>query len=372
MVVHIQSKVTSFFHHKLGKSTKSNKTPLELEITKKTTSDSTPSECDGVTLNQQLGSRFFKLPIEIRKIIYDLVWVGDYDYMYHVPNGRHIHFQDGHWINMRCVMYPEDEEPGFVQKNMDMIYDTGKGDLVMWQRRLSSTWGSRHWRCEERTQSGRQKSVDRTNFVSMMLVCKQMYPEVMESIFESHLLLFNDVFSMHRFLVHQPSPFLSHIRHLDLTLNLPFHEYSPFVINTPGGRVREIWGALEHVTTSLHTLRISLDVYDRGPWRKLPERDLTAPLSNLKVLKDFTFELPPSLPIKTHASNIQNFHTHEKLPFDIVRRPPLRYWQFNPGEVERFTWGTHTKGHQSHCFITLTKEARYIPNPYLFDFSERR
>ncbi|KAI1073416.1 hypothetical protein F5B20DRAFT_574818 [Whalleya microplaca] len=371
MAVGIQSRVKSFFRTKLDKRRRTSNTPLEYESEKKRTASNPTPDSELATVYHQLDSLFFRLPIELRKIIYGLVWVGDYDHMYHVPNGRHIHFHDGHWVNMRCVIYPEDEELGFVQKNMDMIYDSGKGDLVMWQRRLSSTWGSRHWRCEERIQYGRQTSVDRTNFASMMLVCKRMYPEVVESIFESHQFLFNDLFSTHRFLVYQPSPFVSHIRHLDVTLNLPFHEYAPFITNTQRGRVREIWMALERLTC-LHNLRISLDIYDRGPWRKLPERDLTELLLNLKVLNNFTLELPPPLPIKTHVSNMQNIHAHEQTPFQIVRRPSLRYWQFNPGEVERFTWEMHTKGQQSHCFITLAKDARHIPNPYLFDFSERR
>ncbi|KAI1371444.1 hypothetical protein F4677DRAFT_464291 [Hypoxylon crocopeplum] len=319
-------------------------------------------------LDLQLASPFFReLPIEIRKMVYRLVWLGSYDHKYHAPNGRHLHFQEGHWTNTRCVMYEDDEDLDLIQKTMDRVHNSGKGDLVMWQKRLASTWGSRHWRCEERIQYGRQKSIDRTNFMSMMLVCKRMFPEVIESIFESHQFFFNDFFSAHMFFVYSPSPYTSHIRHLDLSLNLPFYEYAPFIANAPKSRVRELWEALGDISC-LHNLRISLDIYDRGPWRKIPECGVTSQLKDLKVLRNFTLELPPSLPIKTHPSNMHNIDPLEDTPFEVVRRPPLRYWQFSPGEVDRFSWETHTKGQQSHCFITLNREARHIPNPYLLDF----
>ncbi|KAI2605603.1 hypothetical protein GGR54DRAFT_440104 [Hypoxylon sp. NC1633] len=365
----IQSKVRSFFRPSSQKRRRPSNTSAECE-TKKPKNQSTPTlhNGGGAALDLQLTSPLFQnLPIEIRKMIYGLVWLGSYDNKYHLPGGRHFHFKDGHWTNTRCVMYEDDEDLDLVQKNMDTVHNSGKGDLMMWQKRLSSTWGTRHWRCEERLQYPRQTSIDRTNFMSTMLVCKRMFPEVMESILESHQFLFNDFFSAHRFFVYNPSPYISHVRHLDLSLNLTFHEYAPFIVDGPKSRIRELWEALGEISC-LHSLRISLDIYDRGPWRKIPERPVTAQLKNLNVLRDFTLELPPTLPIKAHAPNMQNLDTEEETPFKIVRRPSLRYWQFTPGEVERFTWETHTKGNQSHCFITLSREARYIPNPYLVDF----
>ncbi|KAJ2991534.1 hypothetical protein NUW58_g2481 [Xylaria curta] len=60
------------------------------------------------------------------------------------------------------------------------------------------------------------------------------------------------------------------------------------------------------------------------------------------------------------------------MPFKVTRRPPLRYWQFTPGEVEHFTWETRRgeKQHQ-HCWIALSKATSSIANPYLIDFTER-
>ncbi|KAI0892049.1 hypothetical protein F4806DRAFT_285095 [Annulohypoxylon nitens] len=380
-VGNVKSRVRSFFRPGLAKRRRSSNTSSECEYKRiknelipqardEAINDATVTavDADGAGLDMQLSSPFFRnLPIEIRRMIYNLVWAGSNDHKYHAGRSRHIHFQNGHWTNTRCVMYEEDEDPDLLQKNMDSIHTSGKGDLVMWQRRLSSTWGSRHWRCEERMEHERRKSVDHTDFMSMMLVCKRMFPEVLESIFESHQFLFNDFFSAHRFFVYNPSPYIPHMRHLDLSLNLPFHEYAPFVAGSSKSRVRELWKALGYISC-LHTLRISLDIYDRGAWRKIPEQRVAEQLKDLKVLRNFTLELPPSLPIKAHIPNMENLDAQDEAPFTVVRRPPLRYWQFTPGQVERFTWDTHTKGQQTHCFITLAREARNVPNPYLLDF----
>ncbi len=196
----------------------------------------------------------------------------------------------------------------------------------------------------------------------------------MESIFESHHFHFNDVYSAYRFLVSHPPVFVSYIRHLDLTFDMAFGDYAPFFFETATKRkdyLRPIWKALGSFKC-LHDLRISLDVYDRGPWRTLPEDQVTEGLLNLRVVKNFTLELPPSMPIyniifrKTELSE-----DDEHLPFKIVRRPALRYWEFHPHEVERFRWDTHNKGKLKICWITLIKSSRRIPNPYLLDFHPR-
>ncbi|KAI5919144.1 hypothetical protein F4810DRAFT_688559 [Camillea tinctor] len=324
-----------------------------------------------VFISEQPNSLFFqKLPIEVRKTIYSYIWLGAYDNMYHVPNGRHIIFKEGRWYNMRCVMSEVDEDRDFIQKTMDYIYESGQGDLLMWQRRLSSTWGSRHWRCEERIEYGSMGAIDRTDFGSMMLVCKRMYPEVVESVFESHKFIFNDLFTAHRFFVHQPSPYVSHLRDLDITLHTSFRECSPLAINLPKNRVREVINAVKSLP-SLHSLRISVDICDRGPWRKLPERDLAIHFKACQALKKFVVEFPPLLAGKTYLFDGQDLDTDAanpestSMPFTVIRRPPLRYWQFHPGEVEHFKWEMFKRGSQPHCRITLAKSGTAISNPYL-------
>ncbi|KAI1340210.1 hypothetical protein F5Y15DRAFT_51762 [Xylariaceae sp. FL0016] len=324
-----------------------------------------------VQYDEQLNSAFFqKLPIEIRKMIYAFAWPGSHDHRYHEPNGRHLHFKDGHWTNTRCVMSKDDEDLDLIQKNMDLIRNTGQGNLLMWQRRLASTWGSRHWRCEERVEYGGPTRIDQTHIGSVMMVCKRMYPEALESYFECHKLIFNDISSSHRLLVYQPSPYIKNIRHLDLTFSLPFHECSPFTIDMPRNRLKQTLQSLRHITY-LHSIRLSFDVWDRGPWRKLPEKAIMQQLESLKSLNGLTVELPPSLPIKTPFADLKETDVREDKRFRVVRRPPLRYWQFNPGEVEHFTWQTYKKGNHQHCWITLTKAARFISNPYLIEFNER-
>lgn len=249
----------------------------------------------------------------------------------------------------------------------------------------------------------------------------------MESFIECHKLIFNDVFSAHRFLAPSgtgtnpgPSPLIRHLRQLDLTLSVPFHELASFIAigrpdtddhdhddavfvseasnssRTPSftsttrakdSRLGAIFSALASSPTCLHTLQISLDVYDRGPWRKLPERALASHLARIPVRRgkkgetNYTVDLPAALPIRTHYAGLEELgavtgdgiaSTATTMPFRVTRRPPLRYWQFNPGEVEHFTWETwRGKRRQQHCWIALSKAARPIPNPYLIDFAAR-
>ncbi|KAI0114399.1 hypothetical protein GGR51DRAFT_556257 [Nemania sp. FL0031] len=418
MAVGATSRLRSYLRQKLGKTKRcsdfTSTTTNEIEE-ESSASPTTPKTIKLKVLtpkskfdDQQDCSFFQKLPIEIRKMIYAYVWQGPYDHMYHESNGRHLHFKDGHWVHTRCVMYQEDDQDkDLIQKQIDAILESDRGDLLLWQKRLASTWGQRHWRCEERIKYGRPTSIDRTDLGALMITCKKMHPEVLESFIECHKMIFNDVFSAHRFLVRSSSSrFVHHLRNLDLTLSVPFHDLAPFlaighpdtddqgddavestsIASAKNSRLGAIFGALADSPTCLHSLRVSLDVYDRGPWRKIPERALALYLEQIRVRRgaegelNYTVELPPALPIRTHYAGLRELEdaageSGEKrivMPFNITRRSPLRYWQFNPGEVEHFTWETHhgEKRHQ-HCWISLSKAPRSISNPYLIDFAER-
>ncbi|RYO76130.1 hypothetical protein DL766_002748 [Monosporascus sp. MC13-8B] len=367
MAISVPLKVRSFFRPKLGKRSRSARainSSWEVEWKEKTqlwathdelaASDNAVavSEQDADSVNPQLNSPFLqKLPLEIRRMVYEYVWSNTQDHMFHVPNGRHVYFQRGRWHNIRCVMHEIDEDPDFIQKQMDMIYESGGADsdndkLQLWQRRLSQTWGHRHWRCEERIHHHREPRVDKTNFASMMAICKRIYPEVMQSIFESHQFHFNDLYSAHRFFVSHPPAFVSHIRHLDLTFDTSFADYAPFIFETTSKRknyITPIWKALEDMDC-LQNLRVSFDVYDRGPWRTLPESNVTKGALDLRVVNNFAVELPASMPIYNMFFEKQELSGDDGMPFEIVRRPALRYWEFHPHEVERFRWDTHAKG----------------------------
>lgn len=119
------------------------------------------------------------LPAEIRTLIYDRLWEDR-------GPGFHIYKRDGRLYHARCVMDPKDEDPDFIQKQMDWVHSErrlgtfGESKLCMWQKRLSDySWGHRHWRCEERLGLGLGKyfgptAFDRTDWLNMMLVCRQM------------------------------------------------------------------------------------------------------------------------------------------------------------------------------------------------------
>lgn len=199
MAFTIPSRLRSFLRRKLGKakrcnahtSTNTNKireaevveavdvaTTVKATTTPQTVKTAVPEPKPELKpkLDEQHASSFFqKLPLEIRKMIYAYVWKGPYDHMYHESNGRHLHFKNGHWVHTRCVMYEEDDEDtDLIQKQMDVIQNTGVGNLLLWQRRLASTWGQRHWRCEERIEYGKPTSIDRTDLGALMVVCKKM------------------------------------------------------------------------------------------------------------------------------------------------------------------------------------------------------
>ncbi|KAJ3579064.1 hypothetical protein NPX13_g1502 [Xylaria arbuscula] len=76
-------------------------------------------------------------------------------------------------------------------------------------------------------------------------------------------------------------------------------------------RLGAIFSAIAEHSTCLHSLRVSLDVYDRGPWRKLPERALASELERIRVRRgkrgevNYTLELPPALPIRTHYAGLR-------------------------------------------------------------------
>lgn len=120
----IPSKVRSFFRRLLEKRRRrkaSNcSSPLENEKPKHESASAPTQNANDSTAvpDSQLASPFLSwLPIEVRQMIYGLVWNGPYDHKYHNPRGRHVHFQDGHWTNTRCVMYEDDENLDFIQNN---------------------------------------------------------------------------------------------------------------------------------------------------------------------------------------------------------------------------------------------------------------
>ncbi|KAI1431481.1 hypothetical protein GGR50DRAFT_697966 [Xylaria sp. CBS 124048] len=361
-----------------GEHTTSSATSNTAESERSKTTTSTTSTPN---FNDQQTSPFFQtLPLEVRKMIYAYIWRGPHDHRYHESSGRHLHFQDGRWLHTRCVMYREDDEDlDLIQTNMDTIQRQadeavghpgvhGDAALLMWQRRLASTCGRRHWRCGERMEFSLPSSIDRTDLGALMMM------------------IFTDLYSAHRFMVQYPSSasLLRHMRRLDLTLSLPHyaladydydydydyadHDHDPTGNSIPPpstGYLDALLAALAENTTCLHSLRISLDIYDRGPWRKLPERALAPALKRIHVRKgrkgqtNYTVELPATLPVRTEDACMQHLQGDggsDGMPFHVVRRSPLRYWQFHPGEVEQFAWESCPDVEaRRHCHVAPSK-----------------
>ncbi|KAH7035886.1 uncharacterized protein B0I36DRAFT_97644 [Microdochium trichocladiopsis] len=336
-----------------------------------------PTEIVVSTTNEQADCLFLqKLPLEIRRIIYTHLWRHPYAHEYHQPNGRHISYERGRWFSRQCVMYPDEEDLNSIQNAMDVAYEQTKLDnLQRCHAWLRSTWGHRHWRCQERM-CRPATVVDKTDFIYMMLICKRMYPEIMQSIFESKRFMFNDIISAHEFLAGDGMPFARHIRDLELTFNLGQHHYQPFMLAAAEqgagqdaldklsrhGLLNDIWTALGKMAC-LHNVRIAFDVYDRGVWRKIPEKNITSALKHLSVQHQFTIELPPRLPIPAPRLEGQALDddTDGKNPFSVLRRPALRYWTFVPDKVERFTFETHLDdSNNESCAIAVLKDATFV------------
>ncbi|KAK7927650.1 hypothetical protein PG985_004648 [Apiospora marii] len=277
--------------------------------------------------------------------VYTLIWE-DHDQQYHLS------LADGRLRRLKCVKHHSDDDDDAIQKAMDVAYESQSsvmvrdGQLQLWQRRLASSWGHRHWRCEEWSESCPSSS-ERTMFQPMMLLCKQMYLEIMESIFESHTFLFNEMPAAYRFFVAVPSPFLNSIRSLDITLVLPYAEYRSYS-STGGSQPATHLKALQEAMTKIafRDLRISLDVRDRQCWRKLPESGILNGFGKVKVLNKYVHE---------------NFDV-DSSTLRVHRRPLIRYWNFNPRKVERLIWKV-AEGGKRPCWIT-SDTMGYIPNPW--------
>lgn len=187
------------------------------------------------------------------------------------------------------------------------------------------------------------------------------HPEIVESIFESHPFSINDVATAHKFFVRQPSPFACHLRRLDLTLSTTFAEYASFIkddADLERNRLFEVEKALSSISC-LHRLYIAFDIWDRQCWRKVPETGLARELSKVNVREKIVLELPSKLEIEISGCNMA---TLEEPAFEIRRRTPLRYWEFCPGEIERFEWRTDEKaGGTSWVFA---ESYTYVTNPW--------
>jgi hypothetical protein len=183
MAFGISSNIKAQLRPKLGKRNRSSRSGVfgiaATEHKGKRTREAEPVEALQTPPNAQLESQFFqRLPVEIRKIVYSYVWEAS-------CQKCHIYMKYGRLANHRCVMGPKHGDFDFIQKEMDRIHEMDdtignlKDEIMRtWNRRLMSTWGTRHWDCEQNVEYSNGGSSDMANytvdFMSVMLVCKLM------------------------------------------------------------------------------------------------------------------------------------------------------------------------------------------------------
>ncbi|KAI4603554.1 hypothetical protein KJ359_003370 [Pestalotiopsis sp. 9143b] len=298
-----------------------------------------------------------KLPLEVRNAVYSYIWTDE-------GRDHHIYHRKNRLFHAKCVMDPLDKkDPDLIQKEMDRVHDMRVADkskqaaLQMWNKRLSSgSWGHRHWRCQERLDVSLRYGAsdflerDETSWMSMLLVCKQMYalymterhvkitrakrltrlraryPEVLQSILEYHTFMLSDITSAHWFLDFKPPPLLQHVRHLEISLSPASYEFGPFFAGYRVDGETRLTRIMDRMCkfTCLHELRISFDTWHRGFWVDIREQDLFSQLAELRVLRDFTVEFPAGF-IKA-PEGLPHGHCDRVSKLEVVRKPPLRYW----------------------------------------------
>jgi hypothetical protein len=182
----------------------------------------------------------------------------------------------------------------------------------------------------------------------------------MESIFESHTFLFNSLPTAYTFFVSQPSPYIYHLRNIDVALVIPFADYHDFLDLRAGGR-RGALAALMSVLSSMNLrhVRLSFDISDRKWWRKVPETRILGDCATFSVSKSFIVELPASMPDADRAD--RQSEGDGRFPFDLQRRSRLRYHEVCLDRVERLTWNFSDK---AGAGWVSSDSIAYMPNPW--------
>ncbi|KAH8681651.1 hypothetical protein BX600DRAFT_429571 [Xylariales sp. PMI_506] len=304
-----------------------------------------------------------KIPIEVRRLVYDYIWE---------ENGlhKHVYSKRGRLHMAPCVMRRMDEEPDFIQKQMDRVeeardLDSFRDDrMKMWHRRRVFSWGYRHWRCEERIKDFMVIPKDEPSnsggvFINMLLVCKTIYPEIMASILESHTFIFHEVPSAYNFFILQPPMLFQQLRHVEIAFSACFSDFENLYNGAdvhPSNRILAVLDSLTKLSC-IHNLRVSFDVFNRQCWVELPEQALLEAVGKLKAQRSFVVELPPYLPGKEASENVVK-DGFANTPFEIIRRPMLRYWPLMD-TVEKITW----KKSRGTCCIQAASDF-VVWNPY--------
>ncbi|KAF2865233.1 hypothetical protein BDV95DRAFT_612827 [Massariosphaeria phaeospora] len=256
------------------------------------------------SFDPQLSSKFISAPAEIRRAIYAHL----------IPSQIHLSLGEKGLLRLApCVQHDNDGDADCINQR------TNDAGLVVWRDvyargpdpdpiqalRLRSSWGP-HWRCEEQMRRGCSRESDRT-VMSLLLVCKRMYTDIIETMVDLTAIQINDLETLsllapegRGMLGSEPSSptsvlstyLLPNLKYLHITLRLPFSiyealEHVPDFSSTSNSEpsLLSAWTDIrltinEHLP-KLRELRIWLDHDGLESWSLLNERAVLSPLASL-------------------------------------------------------------------------------------------
>lgn len=204
------------------------------------------------TSHHQLQSTFFgKLPLEIRRQIYEELWLSS-------GLNQHIYQKRGRFSHCPCVTDHDaaDERDDIVENyrleksltNSDSFTDTAL------HRKLASPW-TKHYRCEENlTQNGAPPNP----FLLTLLSCKRMYLEAMDSMGEHLTFNFTSFQAAYDFVVlGRNAPFANKVRRLNFSFYLSRQEINNF-LPWNSSRWQQLWECLGQLS-ELREVKLWLD-----------------------------------------------------------------------------------------------------------------
>lgn len=128
----------------------------------------TPPDADEFerTANSQRESALLRLPIEVRRQIYDAAWE-------EAGLTRHIYIKNGCYTHTSCITDHDAEDERQVELWRTFPIRGTFLDDPIWSRRLLSSWVN-HWRCEEAAAAAAKGPPVPTPFLALLLCCKRM------------------------------------------------------------------------------------------------------------------------------------------------------------------------------------------------------
>ncbi|KAK1848078.1 hypothetical protein CCHR01_09323, partial [Colletotrichum chrysophilum] len=189
---------------------------------------------------------FRRLPPEIREQIYKEFWVA-------CGVERHAFLEDGNMRYSPCVT--DHEAPD--ERQLGLARDFRKAPQVQWHPewflRMQSPWCN-HWRCEELWEDikeGRKVDLNAGQnqaFMSLLVSCKRVYDESIDSFRESRILNITNGHTLQRLLKYPRPRYVSAAR----TINISLREDSGNWLYLNGGSIWRTLAAKETKATKVY------------------------------------------------------------------------------------------------------------------------